>query len=221
MGTTPRRLLDAQLQFLSGPAGRGLPPSIAARDALPAWIRAGEPAGGRARNPLDPRRLLDVADLVATCLERGTVLFHELVTHGDKSGGRMANSFSNENGSNKSSIGLAKTAETYHSTKFNGTSLRIDGLERGFNSNMRERAIVMHPATYATPEAIEENRRAGEPRLGRSQGLGCALRPDRSGSQLLDAAQGVLGALRIAGLGLGERGVVVGGGLEGIAVQAA
>jgi peptidoglycan hydrolase-like protein with peptidoglycan-binding domain len=104
-------------------------------------------------------------------LQSGRLLFHELVSHGANSGGRYATDFSNTSGSNKSSIGLARTAETYHSAKFGGTALRMDGLEQGYNTNMRNRAVVMHQADYATPEAIEENRRnEGAPRLGRSQG---------------------------------------------------
>lgn len=97
----------------------------------------------------------------------GDLLFNELVTHGSKSGGNIPSSFSNTNESHQSSIGLAKTAETYQSSKFGGTALRMDGLEEGYNDNMRDRAIVMHQATYATPEAIKAN---GGRRLGRSQG---------------------------------------------------
>ncbi len=100
-------------------------------------------------------------------LASGELLFNELVTHGAKSGGNTPSKFSNNNGSHQSSIGLAKTAETYQSSKFGGTALRMDGLEKGYNDNMRERAIVMHQATYATPEAIQAN---GGSRLGRSQG---------------------------------------------------
>ena len=80
-------------------------------------------------------------------------------------GGRLARSFSNTPDSKQSNIGLMKTAETYPSRKF-GYSLRLDGLEKGFNDNARRRAIVMHRADYAT-EAFAH--RHG--RLGRS--LGC------------------------------------------------
>ena len=65
---------------------------------------------------------------------------------------------SNRNKSKKFSIGVFLTAETYYSKRFNGTSLRLDGLEEGFNDNARSRAIVMHPAHYAD---VKEGQRAG------------------------------------------------------------
>ena len=45
-------------------------------------------------------------------------------------------------------VGLYKTAEVYNG-KHDYRSLRLDGLERGFNDNARERAIVIHNADYA------------------------------------------------------------------------
>jgi hypothetical protein len=114
--------------------------------------------------PSDQKRLF-VIDLAS-----GKLLHHELVAHGSGSGMREATKFSNKEGSNATSLGMARTAETYQSAKFGGTALRIDGLEEGFNDNMRDRAVVMHQADYATPEAIKTNARAGNSRLGRSQG---------------------------------------------------
>jgi hypothetical protein len=114
--------------------------------------------------PSDEKRLF-VIDLAA-----GELLHHELVAHGSGSGMRDATRFSNQEGSNATSLGMSRTAETYHSTKFGGTALRLDGLEEGFNDNMRDRAVVMHQADYATPAAIETNAKAGDRRLGRSQG---------------------------------------------------
>jgi hypothetical protein len=97
-------------------------------------------------------------------LESGETLFHEQVTHGKNSDKNndlyvdKKNGLSNKNRSKKSSVGVFLTAETYHSSKFNGTSLRMDGLEEGFNDNARSRAIVMHPAPYAD---VKEGQRAG------------------------------------------------------------
>ncbi len=56
-----------------------------------------------------------------------------------------ATSFSNQSGSNKSSIGYYLTAETYYGE--HGLSLRMDGLSAS-NSNARQRAIVIHGASY-------------------------------------------------------------------------
>lgn len=135
--------------------------------------------------PSDQKRLW-VIDL-----ESGKLLFNEFVAHGSGSGGRMATKFSNTSGSNQSSLGLSRTAETYESAKFGGTALRIDGLERGFNDNMRDRAVVMHQADYATPAAIETNKKAGESRLGRSQGCP-ALDPKVAGDVIKTIKNGTL-----------------------------
>lgn len=111
-------------------------------------------------------------------LETGKLLFHEQVTHGkntdlNQDGMVDKNGFSNKDGSKKSSIGVFRTAETYHSRKFNGTALKMDGLEKGFNDNARKRSIVMHPAKYAD---VSEGTK-----MGRSWGCP-ALDPDISES---------------------------------------
>ena len=121
-------------------------------------------------------------------LESGELLHHEQVTHGQNSDrnndGRVdPNGLSNRNRSRQSNIGLLKTAETYHSSKFGGTSLRMDGLEEGFNDRARQRAIVMHPADYA------DVRPGQQP--GRSWGCP-ALDPDVSGDIIKTIKNGTL-----------------------------
>ena len=102
-------------------------------------------------------------------LERERLLYAEYVAHGRGSGENFATAFSNRDGSYQSSLGLFATAETY--VGGNGYSLRMDGLEPGFNDRARDRAIVMHGAPYVNPAQA-----ALQGRLGRS--LGCpALRP--------------------------------------------
>jgi hypothetical protein len=103
-------------------------------------------------------------------LERGRLLFQELVAHGRNTGDAKAERFSNAEGSHMSSIGLFKTLQPYYGN--NGYSLRLSGLDPGFNDNALARAIVMHGAPYVS-EAIAE--RLG--RLGRSWGCP-ALRPE-------------------------------------------
>lgn len=88
-------------------------------------------------------------------LKTKTVLYNTLVAHGENSGKEYALNFSNEINSHKSSLGFYLTEETYIGK--NGLSLRLKGLERGFNSNARERYIVMHGADYATKEYIAQN----------------------------------------------------------------
>lgn len=97
-------------------------------------------------------------------------------SHGSGSGNRSGTNlkFSNKNMSRKSSLGLYKCAETYHSYKFKGLSLRLDGLEDGINSKARSRAVVMHPSTYISKDYMKRN---GLP--GRSWGC-VTLDPDLS-----------------------------------------
>ena len=82
-----------------------------------------------------------VFDLVS-----GKLLFHELVAHGMKTGKNFARNFSNIYGSHQTSLGLFRTKETYMGA--NGYSLRMEGLENGFNDKAMERAIVFHGADY-------------------------------------------------------------------------
>lgn len=96
-------------------------------------------------------------------LAQRRLLFRELVAHGRNSGDNLTTHFSNEEGSLASSLGLFRTADSYDGG--NGYSLRLDGLEPGFNDRARERAIVMHGAPYVNDEV---GRSLG--RLGRSWG---------------------------------------------------
>ena len=89
-------------------------------------------------------------------LRRGQLLYAELASHGegsqDPSDLKLTGSMSNLEGSHASSVGLVRTAETYWGS--NGYSLRLDGLEPGFNDNDRPRAIVVHGADYATQDFV-------------------------------------------------------------------
>ena len=84
-------------------------------------------------------------------LASGQLLFRELVAHGRNTGDNDARFFSNEMNSRSSSIGLFRTLDTYEGG--NGYSLRLEGLERGFNDRAYDRAIVMHGAPYVS-EAV-------------------------------------------------------------------
>jgi len=88
-------------------------------------------------------------------LNSKTILHHTLVAHGENSGKKYALDFSNEVNSHKSSLGFYVTEETYYGK--NGLSLRLKGLERGFNSNARKRYVVLHGADYATDDYLTKN----------------------------------------------------------------
>ena len=108
---------------------------------------------------------------------RGLLLHHTLVAHGRNSGQLMAQSFSNRPESYQSSLGFYKTAETYQGK--HGYSLRLDGLEKGFNDQARNRAIVVHGADYAKEEFAKSTGR-----LGRS--LGCPALPPELSARVID-----------------------------------
>jgi hypothetical protein len=103
-------------------------------------------------------------------LVRGRLMFQELVAHGRNTGEARSERFSNTEGSHMSSIGLYKTLQPYYGS--NGYSLRLSGLDPGFNDNALSRAIVMHGAPYVSAAIAE---RLG--RLGRSWGCP-AVRPE-------------------------------------------
>jgi hypothetical protein len=96
-------------------------------------------------------------------LDRKSILYYSLVSHGKNTGENVAANFSNVVHSNQSSLGFYITGETYVGSK--GYSLKLDGIESGVNDKMRERAVVMHEADYVSEYWI---RKYG--RLGRSQG---------------------------------------------------
>ena len=111
-------------------------------------------------------------------LASNTVLFREVVAHGQGTGENMARAFSNKDGSHQSSLGLFRTADTY--TGHNGYSLRMQGLEPGTNDAAMARAIVMHGAPYVNVQSAQK-----QGRLGRSWGCP-ALRPEVA-KQVIDS----------------------------------
>jgi len=125
--------------------------------------------------PSSQKRMF-VFDLVSKKL-----LFHELVAHGKSSGGNIANFFSNDPGSEATSLGLFVTQDTYFG--HNGYSLRLRGLEEGVNDMASERAIVLHGAYYVSLEAV---RVLG--RLGRS--WGCPAVRSEIAQKLIDTVRG-------------------------------
>jgi hypothetical protein len=114
-------------------------------------------------------------------LGRQKLLFEEWVAHGRNSGENLTTRFSNRDGSYMTSLGGFTAQETY--VGGNGYSLRLRGLEPGFNDHARDRAIVIHGAPYVNPAAAKL-----QGRLGRS--LGCpAVRP-MVARQLIDSIRG-------------------------------
>ena len=111
----------------------------------------------------------------------GKLLFKELVAHGRNTGENMATQFSDTPESRQTSIGLFVAGETYVGS--NGYSLRMDGLEPGFNARARERAIVMHGAPY-----VDESLVAKQGRIGRS--WGCPALREAIARDVIDTVSG-------------------------------
>jgi L,D-transpeptidase catalytic domain len=114
-------------------------------------------------------------------LATGNLLFKELVAHGKNTGENLATKFSNQMDSRQTSIGLFVTDDTYVGS--NGYSLRLDGLDKGFNDRARDRAIVMHGASYVNQEIA-----ATQGRIGRS--WGCPALRTAIASKVIDTIRG-------------------------------
>ncbi|MFN7097534.1 MAG: murein L,D-transpeptidase catalytic domain family protein [Gammaproteobacteria bacterium] len=105
-------------------------------------------------------------------LKSSKVLMNFYTTHGKNSGLDYAQSFSNTPSSDKTSLGVYTTLNAYYGK--HGLSERLMGLEKGVNNNALARAVVVHPAAYASPSYIKSTGRAG-------RSWGCfGISPDQS-----------------------------------------
>jgi hypothetical protein len=102
------------------------------------------------------------------------LLMNTYVAHGKNSGVVYANRFSNRPESKQSSLGFYVTRDTYFGK--HGLSLRLEGLEQGYNSNALSRDVVVHGAPY-----IGRGHRAAY--MGRS--FGCPAVPDHLAPELI------------------------------------
>ena len=87
------------------------------------------------------------------------VLFNSLVAHGKNTGEEFATNFSNTESSRQSSLGFYITDATYRGD--NGYSLKLLGMDKGFNDAAYRRAIVMHGADYVNDEFAAIHKRIG------------------------------------------------------------
>lgn len=126
----------------------------------------------KGENKLEKSHLLTVVDFTKSSniprlfiidINKKKIIHKSLVSHGRGSGDEFATTFSNIHNSYQSSLGFYVTGEIY--TGAHGTSLRLDGVEKGFNDKARDRGIVIHSADYVN-EAFAK--KVG--RLGRSHG---------------------------------------------------
>ena len=110
-------------------------------------------------------------------MEQHTVLVNTYVAHGRNSGTEFARSFSNSPSSHKSSLGFYITQGTYYGN--NGLSLKIRGMERGFNDRALGRNIVVHGSQYVGPDFLEMNQFCG-------RSYGCPAVPADESDEIID-----------------------------------
>jgi hypothetical protein len=109
-------------------------------------------------------------------MKNNELVWNTYVAHGKNSGVDMAKNFSNDFNSNKSSLGFYVTKSTYNGK--HGLSLRISGLEQGFNDNAEARGVVVHGASYVNAGRVHSEY------MGRSQG--CPALPQNEYAQVIN-----------------------------------
>jgi hypothetical protein len=92
-------------------------------------------------------------------MSNGATDDYTYVAHGQNTGFKFAKHFSNVVNSHESSIGVYLTGQTYYGK--DGHSMRLHGLDKGFNSNVFKRYIVMHPAWYVSKTFAKKYGRIG------------------------------------------------------------
>lgn len=108
-------------------------------------------------------------------VENDSLVMNTYVAHGKNTGLDKAESFSNLMNSEQSSLGFYVTQSTYNGK--HGLSLRLRGMEKGFNDNAEQRGIVVHAADY-----VNEGR-AHSAYMGRSQG--CPALPNAEAAEAI------------------------------------
>lgn len=114
-------------------------------------------------------------------IENKKILFNSLVAHGKNTGEEFATAFSNTESSYQSSLGFYVTETTYNGS--NGYSLKLLGMDAGYNDAALQRAIVMHGADYVSEDFIKSQKR-----IGRS--WGCPAVPRALAKPIIDTIKG-------------------------------
>ena len=110
---------------------------------------------------------------IANC----STMVNTYVAHGRNSGGEYARRFSNRPKSLQSSLGFYVTKDTYYGE--HGLSLKMTGLEKGYNDKAMRRRIVIHGADYIG-EKWSQNGKS----MGRS--YGCPALPKKESEQIIN-----------------------------------
>ena len=155
LGTGSHRWIEKEIAILRGQSNN-IDRNVL-RLSLNAYVHAREEG-------LDTKQLLTIIDFTKPSSEKrlwvfdikhGKAVLNTWVSHGKNSGALKAQSFSNNPGSLKSSIGVFVTDDNPYLGE-HGYSLRIYGLEKGFNDNAFRRDIVIHGAWYVNTDIIKK-----------------------------------------------------------------
>lgn len=138
---------------------KGLDPYV-----LKMALKAHAKAKSKAKNPsvltvIDYSKPSSSPRLWVLDLNNKKVLAHTFVAHGKGSGVLRSTQFSDKVGSKKSSLGLFITGRVYNGK--HGPSLRLHGLEKGFNGQAYSRAVVVHSAPYVSQAYLNQKGRLG------------------------------------------------------------
>ena len=144
----------------------------------------------KGQRKLAKKGMLDNSDVLTVCdfsqpsnskrmyiidVKKFKLLVHTFVAHGKNSGGKYATKFSNRTESLQSSLGFYVTGRTYAGK--HGLSLKLNGLEKGFNDKAAKRAVVVHGADYIGDSF-------GTAFMGRS--YGCPAVPKQVASRVIN-----------------------------------
>jgi len=114
-------------------------------------------------------------------VDQQKLLINTYVAHGRKSGAEYARSFSNSPESHMSSLGFYVTGDPFVGQ--HGYSLKLEGMEKGWNDNALGRSIIMHPAKYVSEAYIRQRGFCG-----RSEG--CPAIPQELDKAIIDSIRG-------------------------------
>jgi hypothetical protein len=128
-------------------------------------------------------------------LKEARVLHRSLVAHGAGSGHLRARRFSNVESSACTSLGFYRTSGTYDG--IHGYSRRLQGYDKGENTNVFDRYIVLHAADYASPDYVRQHGHLGYSR-------GCPALPPTQYKAIISTLQ-TGSMLLVSGPGLTSR----------------
>ena len=109
------------------------------------------------------------------------LLYRTYVAHGQNSGDEYATSFSNEPDSYKSSLGFYVTQRTY--IGHNGLSLKLNGVDSGYNDMAMKRQIVLHGSSYVSDKYMQDYGTLGT-------SLGCPALPAGVSREIIHLVKG-------------------------------